>query len=63
MPFTSFLDEGKELGEELLGSIELKAEGTANHKVIGESVAERVHATSPGQRRAIDRKASRSTLA
>ena len=37
MLFTSFLDEGKELGEELLGSIELKAEGTANHKVVGES--------------------------
>jgi hypothetical protein len=63
MLFTAFFEEGKELGEELFGSIELKAEGTANHKVVGESLAQCVHATSPGQGRAIDRKASRSTFA
>jgi hypothetical protein len=63
MVFAAILDEGEKLPEELLGSIELKAEGAANHKVVCESLAESVHATTPGQGRAIDRRASRSTLA
>jgi alkanesulfonate monooxygenase SsuD/methylene tetrahydromethanopterin reductase-like flavin-dependent oxidoreductase (luciferase family) len=59
MIFATILDEGEKLTEELLGSIELKAEGAANRKIVCESLAESVHATSPGQGRAIDRRASR----
>ena len=63
MIFAAILDEGEKLTEEFLGSIELKAEGAANRKIVCESLAESIHATSPGQGRAIDRRASRSTLA
>jgi hypothetical protein len=63
MVFATILDEGEKLTEQFLGSIELKAEGAANRKIVSESFAESVHATSPGQWRAIDRRASRSTLA
>jgi hypothetical protein len=63
MIFAPVLDEGQKLTEEFLGSIELKAESAADDEIVGESLAESVHATSPGHGRAIDRRASRSTLA
>ena len=56
-------DEGEELSEELLGPGEPEAKGAPNCQVIGEGLTEDVHAASPGQRRAIVRKVSRSTLA
>ena len=53
----------QELSEELLGSLELVAKGTAHGQVVDEDFAEGAHATPPGQGRAIVRRASRSTLA
>ena len=61
--FATILDVGEELSEELLGSSKLVAEDATHGQVVGEGLAERVHATSPGQGRAIVRKASWSTLA
>ena len=63
MFFATMLDESEELSEELLGSSELVTKGATHGQIIGEGLTEDVHATSPGQGRAIVRKASRSTLA
>ena len=64
MLFATMFDEGEELSEELLGPGEPVTKGAPNCLIIGEGLTEGdVHAASPGQRRAIVRKVSRSTLA
>jgi hypothetical protein len=63
MLFATILDEGEELGQEFFGPSEPVAKGAPHGQVIGEGLAKDVHAASPGQRRAIVRKVSRSTLA
>jgi hypothetical protein len=63
MLFATMLDEGEELSQELLGTIEPVTKGAPHGQVIGEGLTEEVHAASPGQGRAIVRKVSRSTLA
>ncbi len=57
------VEVGDELREQLLGALELVAEGAADHQVVGEGLIERDHDAPPGQGRAIWRSASRSTLA
>src|SRR6201996_992497 len=59
----TIFDVGEELSEELLGSNKLVAEDTTHGQIVGKGLAERAHATSPGQGRAIARKASWLTLA
>jgi len=61
--FVTILDVGEELTEELLRSDELVAEDTTHGQIVGKGLAEGAHATSPGQGRAIVRKASWLTLA
>jgi hypothetical protein len=63
MLFATMLDEGEELSQELLGTIEPVTKGSPHGQVISEGLTEDVHAASPGQGRAIIRKVSRSTLA
>ena len=63
MVFATILDVSKELGEELLRSDKLLAEDTTYGQIVGKGLAEGAHATSPGQGRAIVRKASWLTLA
>ena len=61
--FATTLDVGEELSEELLRSDKLVAEDTTHGQIVGKGLAEGAHATSPGQGRAIVRKASWLTLA
>jgi hypothetical protein len=61
--FATILDVSEELTEELLRSDELVAEDMAHGQIVGKGLAESAHGTSPGQGRAIVRRASRSTLA
>src|SRR5262245_56678446 len=61
--FATMFDEGKELSQELLGTSEPVTKGAPHGQVISEGLTEDVHAASPGQGRAIIRKASWSTLA
>jgi hypothetical protein len=63
MVFATILDVSKELSEELLRSDKLVAEDTTYGQIVGKGLAEGAHATSPGQGRAIVRKASWLTLA
>lgn len=63
MLFATILDEGEELSEEFLCPSKPVAKSAPHGQVIGEGLAEDVHAASPGQGRAIVRKVSRSTLA
>src|SRR5664279_423180 len=59
----TILDVSQELSEELLGSNKLVAEDATYGQIVGKGLAEGVHATSPGQGRAIVRRALLSTLA
>jgi hypothetical protein len=61
--FATILDVSEELGEEFLGSYKLVAEGATYGQIVSKGLAEGVHATPPGQGRAIVRRASRLTLA
>jgi hypothetical protein len=61
--FVTILDVGEELTEELLGSDKPVAEDTTHGQIVGKGLAKGAHATSPGQGRAIVRKASWLTLA
>lgn len=63
MVFALRLEVGEELGKKLLGPNKRVAEGATHGQVIGQGLAKGAHATSPGQGRAIVRRASRSTLA
>jgi hypothetical protein len=61
--FATILDVVEELSEQLLGSNKLVAKDATHGQIVGKGLAESAHRTSPGQGRAIVRRASRSTLA
>jgi hypothetical protein len=61
--FAAILDVGEELNEELPGSDKFVAEDATHGQIVGKGLAGGAHATSPGQGRAIVRKASWLTLA
>ena len=63
MFLAALIDEGKELGEKFLGSHETIAKGAPHGEIVGKCLTQDVHAASPGQGRAIVRRASRLTLA
>jgi hypothetical protein len=56
--FVAILDESQELSEKLLGPSKLVAEGATHVQVVVEGLAEDDHGMSPGQRRAMVRRAS-----
>ena len=59
----AILDERQELSEEFLRPCKLVTESAAHAQVVVEGLAEDDHRMSPGQWRAMVRRASRSTLA
>jgi len=63
LALTAILEVGEELSKELFSSSKLVPERATHGQVVDESLAESVHGTSPGQERAIVRRASRSAFA
>jgi hypothetical protein len=61
--FALCLEVGEELVKELLRPSKRVSEGATHGQVVGQGLTKRAHAASPGQGRAIVRRASRSTLA